>query len=68
LFERVGQQDQLQQIKNDPIGMMRQKGYKIPDNLAGNPQAMIMHLIQTGQVGGPVLQRIMPMIQKLTGK
>lgn len=74
LFDRIGQsqqqtqQNQLQQLKNDPVGMGKQWGYQIPDNLAGNPQAMVMHLIQSGQVGGPAMQRIMPMIQKLTGR
>ena len=68
LFNRIGNGDQIQQIKSDPIGMGRQKGFQIPDSLAGNPQAMVQHLIQTGQVGGPALQRIMPMIQKLMGK
>lgn len=74
LFDRIGQnqqqtqQNQLQQLKNDPVGMGKQRGYQIPDNLAGNPQAMVMHLIQSGQVGGPAMQRIMPMIQKLTGR
>lgn len=74
LFDRIGQsqqqtqQNQLQQLKNDPVGMGKQRGYQIPDNLAGNPQAMVMHLIQSGQVGGPALQRIMPMIRQMTGK
>lgn len=68
LFDRMGQTGQLQQLKNDPAGMARQAGYSIPSNLMGNPQAMVMHLIQSGQVGGPALQRVMPMIQRLTGK
>lgn len=74
LFDRIGQsqqqtqQNQLQQLKNDPVGMGKQRGYQIPENLAGNPQAMVMHLIQSGQVGGPAMQRIMPMIRQMTGK
>ena len=70
LFDRLqqGGQPTLQQIQQDPVGMARQAGYNIPQNLAGNPQAMVQHLIQTGQVGGPMLQRIMPMMQKLMGK
>ena len=72
LFDRMGQAqgqgDQLAQVKSNPVGMARQAGYQIPENLAGNPQAMVQHLIQSGQVGGPMLQRIMPMMQKLMGK
>lgn len=71
LFDRIGQgsqQAQMQNLQKNPIGMAQQAGYQIPENLAGDPKGMVMHLIQTGQVGGPALQRIMPMIQRLTGK
>ena len=62
------QREQLEQLKNDPMSMAEKAGYKIPDGMANDPKAMVMHLIQTGQVGGPMLQRIMPMIQKMGGK
>jgi hypothetical protein len=61
-------QQQLQQLQSDPLSMAQRAGYQIPQNLANNPQAMVQHLIQTGQVGGSMLQRIMPMMQKLMGK
>lgn len=67
LFDKLGAPhgDQMQQLRSDPVGTARQAGYQIPDNLSGDPRAMVMHLIQTGQVGGPMLQRIMPMIQRM---
>ena len=67
LFDRINQsqQDQMTQLRNDPIGMARQRGYNIPENMAGDPRAMVQHLIQTGQVGGPMLQKILPMMQRL---
>lgn len=67
LFDQLGaaKGDQMQQIRSDPVGMGRKAGYQIPDNLSGDPRAMVMHLIQSGQVGGPMLQRIMPMLQKM---
>ena len=68
LFDRLngnGQQYQMQQLQRDPVGMAKQAGYQIPENLAGNPQAMVMHLIQSGQVSNPMLQKIMPMIQRM---
>ena len=64
----AGQQPSMQDLQKDPIGMARQAGYNIPRNLAGNPQAMVQHLIQTGQVGGPKLQQAMQMIRQMTGK
>lgn len=67
IFDRIQGQPQmnLQQVQNDPIGMAKQAGYNIPQNLAGNPQAMVQHLIQSGQVSNPLLQKIMPMMQRM---
>ena len=67
IFVRLNGQPQInmQQLRNDPIGMAKQAGYDIPQKLAGNPQAMFQHLMQTGQIKNPMLQRIMPMMQKL---
>lgn len=69
LFDKVNGnvQSQLQQLQNNPGAMARQAGFNIPESLYGNPQAMVQHLIQTGQVGGQRLQQIMPMIQRLGG-
>lgn len=61
-------QEQLQEIKTNPIEFAKKKGFTIPEELANNPQAMIYHLINSGQVGGPAMQRIMPMIQQMMGK
>lgn len=58
----------MQDIKNDPVGVGRGQGYNIPDSMGRDPRAIAMHLIQTGQVGGPLLQKVMPMIQRMMGK
>jgi len=71
LFDQIGQknmQDQLRQLQQNPAAMLRQAGLNVPEGMGNNPQAMVMHLIQSGQVGGPALQRVMPMIQQMTGK
>lgn len=57
----------IQDIQNDPVGTGKEAGYIVPPNLAGNAQAMVQHLIQSGQVSNPMLQKIMPMIQRLGG-
>jgi len=56
--------DQINQIRNDPIGAARQSGFNIPDNLANDPQAMVNHLLQTGQVTNQKMQWIMQMVQR----
>ena len=74
LFDRInGQQpanmqEALRQLKSDPRAMAQQAGYNIPDNLMGNPQAMVQHLIQSGQIGGPKLQQAMQMIRNMGGR
>ena len=59
------QEQMLQQLKTNPIEMGKQKGYDIPENLAGDPKAMVMHLINSGQVGGQAMQRVLPMIRQM---
>ena len=56
--------DVMEIVKN----LQQQAKVTIPNELMGNPQAMVMHLIQSGQVGGAAVQRVMPMIRQLTGK
>ena len=58
----------LKQMMSDPISFGKGKGYDVPDNLCNDPQAMVMHLIQTGQVSSPMMQQIMPMIRKMNGR
>jgi hypothetical protein len=69
LFDKVNGQPQMniQQLQQDPVGAAQRAGYNIPPQLANNPQAMVQHLIQTGQVSNPMLQKIMPMLNKLGG-
>ena len=61
-------EEMLRQIQSDPLGAAKRAGFNVPDEISGDPKAMVMHLINSGQVGGPMLQRIMPMIRQLTGK
>ena len=70
LFDKLNGQPQMnmQQLQQDPVGMAQKAGYSIPPELANNPQGMVQHLIQTGQVSNPMLQKIMPMIQRMGGK
>ena len=39
----------LSQLKQNPAGMLKQAGYNIPDGL-NNPQQIINHLLNSGQV------------------
>ena len=70
LFDKVNgrqmsMQEQLQQLRKDPLGMAKQAGYQIPGNLANDPRAMFQHLMQTEQIRNPMMQKIMPMMQRM---
>ena len=60
-------QEQLQEVMNDPQGMGKKNGYDIPENMR-DPREMVQHLIMTGQVSSPLLQKVMPLIQRMQGK
>lgn len=39
----------LQQIKNNPAALLKQRGLSIPDGM-NNPQQIIQHLVTSGQI------------------
>lgn len=58
LFDSLGSQPQqqtmnlmqrLQELKQNPVSVLRQAGLNVPDGMY-NPQQIIQHLIQSGQV------------------
>lgn len=61
-------QSALRQLQTHPAQLIRQAGYNVPEDIAGNPQAAVMHLIQSGQVGGPMMRMIQPMLNRLIGR
>lgn len=64
---QIGFQDAMRELRSHPAQMIKQAGFNVPDEIANNPQASVMHLIQSGQVGGPMMQRIRPMLNMLMG-
>lgn len=60
-------QEALRMLQSDPRSFLKQAGMNVPEELMNNPQAIVKHLINTNQVGGQMLQRIMPMIQSMGG-
>ena len=61
-------QEQLRKLQSDPKGFMQRAGVKVPEEMMNDPKQIVMHLINTNQVGGPMMQRIMPMIRQMGGK
>ena len=60
--------EMLQKLQSNQREFIQKAGMNIPDELMSDPKAMVQHLIMTGQVSSPMLQRIMPMIRQMGGK
>lgn len=69
LFESIGSQPKqpnfqqaLSQLRGDPAGTLKAAGLNIPDGM-NDPQQIVNHLLQSGQVSNPRLQ----MAQRMMG-
>lgn len=58
-------QDALRQVNEHPEECLRAAGFKVPNEIMGDQQKTVMHLIRTGQVGGPVMRMIAPILGKM---
>lgn len=47
----------LQQLKQNPVQFLLQRRMNIPANIANDPQAILNHLLQTGQVTQDAVNR-----------
>lgn len=53
----------VQQLKADPIGFMKSRGFNLPNGVdTRNPQSIINGLIQSGQVKNTRYQQILQMM------
>lgn len=64
----VDMRQAMTELQAHPAQLIRQAGFSVPDEIAGNPQAAAMHIIQSGQVKSPILQRLQPMLNMLLGR
>lgn len=68
-FNMPNMQEALRRLQSNPREFLQRAGVNVPDEMLNNPQAMVMHLMQTGQMNNnPMMQRAMQMMRQLTGK
>ena len=58
-------QDAIREVNEHPAELFRQAGFNVPKECIGNNQATVMHLIRSGQVGGPMMRMIAPMLNRM---
>lgn len=67
LFDQLGQQNNpmqmLQQIRQNPAAILQRAGLNIPAGMS-DPQQIIQHLMQSGQVSQHRYQQAMQMMRK----
>ena len=62
--QKVDMRSALQELKLNPAQLIQKAGYSVPANIANNPQAAVMHILQSGQVSNPMMNMLMRMIGK----
>lgn len=75
MFDQLGKGQQVQQspmqmlsqLRSNPAGMLRQAGFNVPDGM-NNPQQIINHLLQSGQVNQGRLNMAQQMAQRFGRK
>lgn len=55
-------QQNLTELKSNPIRFLQQAGFNVPDNIT-DPQSMLNHLMRSGQVDGGRYQQVMQFMQ-----
>ena len=58
-------QDALRQVNENPEECFRAAGFKVPKEIMNDQQKTVMHLIRTGQVGGPALRMVAPILGRM---
>lgn len=68
IFESLGQQQMnpqqvMQQLRSNPAAMLKQRGLNIPAGMT-NPQQIVQHLVNSGQIPNARLQQVMQMMRR----
>ena len=61
----MNMQEQLRQLQSNPREFIQRAGLNVPEEMMNDPKQMVMHLINTQQVGGGRLQQIMQMVRQM---
>lgn len=54
----------LQQLKSNPMQFLMQRRFNIPANIANDPNAIVNHLLSTGQVSQDAYNRAYSMAKQ----
>lgn len=64
IFAAMGNQT-AQNPKDQALALLKQRGISVPNEIAGNPQAIIQHLMQSGHIPQGRLNMAQKMMQRM---
>lgn len=56
---------QINQLRNNPIQFLMNRRLNVPENLSNNPQGIVQHLLNTGQMSQETYNRIQNQVSQL---
>lgn len=68
---RMSISDMARKIKENPMQFMIEQKFQIPNGINNNPQAIIQHLLNSGQINQQQVNQaaqMLPQLQNLLGK
>lgn len=63
--QQMNPMQMVQQLKSNPAQMLSQAHLNVPQNMMNNPQQIVNHLVQSGQIPQQRLQAAMQMMQRM---
>jgi hypothetical protein len=61
--QQMNPMQMLQQLRSNPMQFIKRAGFRVPDNMT-DPNAIIQHLMQTGQISQEKYNRAFQMAQQ----
>ena len=61
---QITPQQAMQQLRSNPAAVLKQAGLSVPDGMS-NPQQIVQHLLQSGQVPQARYQQAMQMMGRM---
>ena len=58
----------LQQLKQNPAQFLMWSKFNVPQEMMGDPDAIVNHLVQSGQISQDQYNRARQMAQKFSGR
>lgn len=65
--QQINPMQMLQQLRQNPSAVLQRAGYNVPDGMT-NPQQIINHLLQSGQMTNSRLQALQNAARQMNGQ